>query len=168
MNGQMPKLIALSGSDQIHHAQARQRRRKGLYERTGQRSGSRRARLGGDRDVTRQAELRDLDEDFRVFLAEAKRRNDRATAEDAEGPLHEAAFLSEVGVEEGDERVDVLDHRNAEREGLVGSRQLRVGDIHIVDEDILAPFRGDEGLAESVDVFELVREASRIVEVCEC
>ena len=157
-----------SGPDQICHAQARQRRRKGLYERASQGGGSRRTRLGGDREVTRQPELCDLDEHFRVFLGKTKRRNDRATAEDAERALQKAAFLAEIGVEKGNERVDVLNHCNAETQVLFGPRQRRVGDIHIVNEDIFAPFRGDEGLAKAVDVFELVCEASRIVEICEC
>ena len=54
-----------------------------------------------------------------------------------------------------------LNHLRAHiRDNFAARRQLRVGDVHVVDVELLAPLRGDERLAEGVDVLHLVGEAS--------
>jgi hypothetical protein len=120
-----------------------------------------------DGDVCHKPEFGKLDENFGVVFAESQRRNDRATAECAKRPLQKSTVLTEVRIKKRDQRLDVIDRGNAQSKRLAGSRELCVRDIYIVNIDVVAVFRSDKGLTDIVYVFELIREARRIVQIGE-
>ncbi len=61
----------------------------------------------------------------------------------------------------------MIDDGNAECKRFIGASQLGVGNVHVMDVQVLAVFRRDKRLPEIVNVFELVTQPCGIVQVHE-
>jgi hypothetical protein len=54
---------------------------------------------------------------------------------------------------------------DTETEVLLGTGALRVSDVDVVNEKVLTVLRCDERLSDVMNVFELIRETTYIIEV---
>ena len=121
--------MACSRLDQVDDTEAGQRFGETLHQRTGERRRRCRTCLRRDSNVGHEAEFRDTHKHLRVLFTETQRRDDRTTAERAKRTFKECPFFTEIGVEQVDQNVYVLDDSNAEGKRLVGAGEFGIGNV---------------------------------------
>jgi len=150
---------------QVHNGQASKGFRKALGQCPGQCSGRRGASLGGDGDVTGQPELGNLNQHLGVVFSKPERRHDRATPKRAERTFQEPPFLAQVQVEKRDDRLDMVNFGDTQRERLRRAGEFSVGYVHVMNIDVLAVLGRDKRLPEHVDVLQRIGQSCGVVQV---
>ena len=153
------------GVDEVGDGETGQRFGKGLDEAASQCRRGGGTGLGGHGHVIGDAQFGTAHHYFQAVAGKGEGGDDGAAAKAAKRPFYKFPLAPHKQIKHRNNSIYVRCRAKPHMKRFVGGRQLGIGHVDVVGQQVVAEFRGDKRLPKGVDMLKLVYQPPCVIEV---